>query len=582
VGSTRPKRATLRPRKGHRGGNDDWSPETGAISNAGESLRPLDARQNTAQQRLQDSGFTTSVMKLVKKCLLVRTGGSNRLAARSKKQKTTPLECEEMATSQLNEVIEYLATMVRQDDAEMSDGELLNDFVSRKDEAALAVLVRRHGPMVWGVCRRLLRCPHDAEDAFQATFLVLVRKAAAIRDKELVGNWLYGVAHQTAVRVRTMVAKRGARERQVGEMPEPAAPRKDSQDDLVLLLDQELRRLPVRYRAFIVLCDLEGKTRKEVAQLLGCPEGTVGSRLARARQMLAKRLSRQGLAVSGGALPVVVSQVQALASAPAALVASTIQAGSLLSAGQAVAASLLSAKVIALAERVVNNMLLTKIKRVMVLLLLAGLLLGGVVFGVALAQGKNRSTGTPARVPLRLSPSDLFAGELKRLEPHFGLAASGCFKLDRTVKGLPEGTTLPRQPVQVHLQLWENGKARSVSSMTPTLSERAELSISVREVPHMKEGVRYRVTTSLGSRGGNSFTTEDVPLPKRKNELESRFMTVRKLDQALEIKDRRPITLWVLACEKGGSKIEANESLEQLAKRVEWALVLSIGVVEKK
>src|SRR5579864_6399732 len=121
-----------------------------------------------------------------------------------------------MATSQMSDVIQHLRrTVLLPDEAGLTDGQLLNVFTSRREESALAVLVRRHGPMVWGVCRRILRNDHDAEDAFQATFLVLVRKAASIRPREMVGNWLYGVAHRTALKAKAMAAKRQAREKQV-------------------------------------------------------------------------------------------------------------------------------------------------------------------------------------------------------------------------------------------------------------------------------------------------------------------------------------------------------------------------------
>src|SRR5262249_8074968 len=161
------------------------------------------------------------------------------------------------------------------------------------DDAAFAALVRRHGPMVWGVCRRALANPHDAEDAFQATFLVLVRKAACVQPRDLVANWLYGVARITAHRARVANAKRRSRERHVPTRPEgPPAP--VPCDDLPPLLAQELARLPDRYRAVILLCDLEGRTRKETARHLGVPEGTVGGRLARARTLLARRLARHG------------------------------------------------------------------------------------------------------------------------------------------------------------------------------------------------------------------------------------------------------------------------------------------------
>ncbi len=229
-----------------------------------------------------------------------------------------------MATTPMNRVIQHILSTCGRDG--MTDGELLSRFLSGRDDAALAALVRRHAPMVWGVCRRLLRSHHDAEDAFQATFLVLVQKAATLPDRETVGNWLYGVAHQTAVRMRAMVAKRGVRERQVTVMPEPATAEQYVWNDLAPVLDEELSRLPDKYRVLIVLCDLEGVTRKDVARRLNIPEGTAASRLATARAMLANRLARRGIVLSGVLLGAVLSQQSAWASVPTTVVSSTIKA----------------------------------------------------------------------------------------------------------------------------------------------------------------------------------------------------------------------------------------------------------------
>ena len=265
--------------------------------------------------------------------------------------------------SQMNEFVAYLrSTVLRQDEAGLTDGQLLQRFIDQRDEVAVAPLVRRHGPMVWGVCRRVLGNHHDAEDAFQATFLVLVRKAASIRQREAVGNWLYGVAHQTALKARTVLAKRRARESQVTIMPESATEQRDFRRDLEPLLDQELSRLPEKYRTAIVLCDLQGKTRKEAAMQLGVPEGTIAARLARARAMLARRLARQGLAVSGATLLEVLSQNAASASVPAALMSSTIKAVTLVASGQAMAAGVVSAEVAAITEGVMKAMFLNKLK----------------------------------------------------------------------------------------------------------------------------------------------------------------------------------------------------------------------------
>src|SRR5271165_4953421 len=138
-----------------------------------------------------------------------------------------------------------------------SDGQLLASFVARRDEAAFAALVCRHGQMVFGVCQRVLHHAQDAEDAFQATFLVLARKAGSVVPRELVGNWLYGVAYRTALKAKAVAARRRVRERQVVEMPEPPAPSGDVWPDLRPLLDRELERLPEKYRVPVVLCDLE-------------------------------------------------------------------------------------------------------------------------------------------------------------------------------------------------------------------------------------------------------------------------------------------------------------------------------------
>jgi RNA polymerase sigma factor (sigma-70 family) len=295
-----------------------------------------------------------------------------------------------MATSQVSGVIKYLRRgLLLRDGAGLTDGQLLTDYLSRGDDAALAALVRRHGPMVWGVCRRVLSDYHDAEDAFQATFLVFVRKAASIASRELVANWLYGVAHQTALKARATAARRKGRERLVTEMPEPAVAEQDLWRDLQPLLDEELSRLPDKYRSVIVLCDLEGKTRKEVARQLGCPEGTVGGWLARARVVLAKRLAQRGVVLSGGALAAALWQSVASAGVPTQLVSSTIKAASLLGAGQAAATGVISVKLAALTEGVLKTMPLTKLKVVVVLMMVAAL--SGVAGLIYLMQAAGRA-----------------------------------------------------------------------------------------------------------------------------------------------------------------------------------------------
>jgi RNA polymerase sigma factor (sigma-70 family) len=296
--------------------------------------------------------------------------------------------------TQVSEVIRHLRRIILpKGESGLTDGELLGRVIADGDEAAVTALLRRHGPMVWGVCRRMLRNHHDAEDAFQATFLVLVRKAGSVRQKEMVGNWLYGVAHQTARKVRAATAKRRRRERQVMALPEVQVPEQDSSHELEPFLDQELSRLPDKYRASIVLCDLEGKTRKEAARQLGLPEGTLAGRLTRGRAMLAKRLARYGLSMSGGSLAAVLSQKAATACVPALMMTSTIKAVTRVAAGQAVTAGVVSARIAALTEGVLKAMVISKLKTIAGTLLVAGLI------GVVAASSFPRAAATPGDPP---------------------------------------------------------------------------------------------------------------------------------------------------------------------------------------
>ena len=279
-----------------------------------------------------------------------------------------------MATAQMDTVIRHLRRAVlRQDGAGRTDGQLLASFIDQKDEAAFEALVRRHGPMVFGVCRRVVRNHHDAEDAFQATFLVLARKASSVRPRERVANWLHGVALRTAMKAKAMTAKRRGREKQVTEMPEPEAAQQDQWRDLQPLLDQELNGLPENYRLPILLCDLEGKTIKEATQQLGWPQGTLAGRLARGRKLLAKRLANRGVVLSAGSLAAVVSQNAASAAVPTSLMSSTVKAAAMIAAGQATVAGVVPAKVAALTEGVMKAMLLSKLKAATMLLVVATL-----------------------------------------------------------------------------------------------------------------------------------------------------------------------------------------------------------------
>lgn len=314
-----------------------------------------------------------------------------------------------MATGPPSGILHHLRRAMRlRDEAARTDRQLLEDYTRRQDESALAALVQRHGPMVWGVCRRVLSNHYDAEDAFQATFLVLVRKAAAIAAPELLANWLYGVAHQTARKARATVARRTVRERLVTDMPEPAVVEKDLWNDLRPVLDQELSRLPDIYRVVLVLCDLEGKTRTEAARQLGLPEGTVGSRLARARGRLAKRLTARGVTLSGGALAAMLAPNVASAGVPDAVVSSTLRAARFLALGHVAAAGVISPKVAALTDGVLKAMLVSKLKAVVAVGLVLGVLVTGATVltrRTAVAQnGQSPAPEDPMATPQKPEP----------------------------------------------------------------------------------------------------------------------------------------------------------------------------------
>src|SRR5262245_9308855 len=185
-----------------------------------------------------------------------------------------------------------------------SDAQLLQRFVSRRDDAAFEVLVWRHGALVLDVCGRLLRQAEDAEDVFQATFLALARRAGSLGKREALGSWLYKVAYRLALRVRARAAREAALRQRVPAPLAPGLAGRDAGPDLRPLLDEEINRLPEKYRAAVVLYYLQGKTTEEAARQLGCARGTVCSRLSWARQRLRSRLTRRGLALGAAGLGV--------------------------------------------------------------------------------------------------------------------------------------------------------------------------------------------------------------------------------------------------------------------------------------
>jgi len=256
-------------------------------------------------------------------------------------------------------LVDRLRRVARPDDPR-PDGDLLAEFIGRRDALAFEQIVRRHGPMVLGVCRRVTGNHADADDAFQAAFLVLVHKARAVSPGHFLGPWLYGVAYRTAMKAKSTAARRRARE---APLPDElcADDRDGGGDELAGRLDREIQNLPERYRAAVVLCELQGLSYREAAIRLGVKEGTLGGRLSRARAMLARRLRIRGIGV--GTVPLAAAAVaeSLTASVPRALLRSTVQAA---------AGGRVSPPVAALTHGVMTNMLLTKLRPGSVLVLI--------------------------------------------------------------------------------------------------------------------------------------------------------------------------------------------------------------------
>jgi len=310
----------------------------------------------------------------------------------------------------------YLGSVLQQpparDDARATggatDSDLLRRFVTLREEVAFETLVQRHGPMVLGVCRRILKDWHAAEDAFQATFLVLAQKAGSLSKPELLGNWLYGVAYRTAIKARARAARQGAHERQAATMPRAESVPEAAWQQLKEVLDEELQQLPTKYRAPLVLCYLEGKTHEDAARQLGWPVGSMSWYLARGRDMLRQRLNRRGNALSAGPFALMLSDNVAPLPVPAPLVASTVKAALSLGPtqgtteqGQTLREETVSPAVSKLADEVAKGLWSSWLRVLAIaalLLCLAGVATGALAF--------NIMTGGPAQA----APSGTAAG----------------------------------------------------------------------------------------------------------------------------------------------------------------------------
>jgi RNA polymerase sigma factor (sigma-70 family) len=296
-----------------------------------------------------------------------------------------------MAGGQLRHVLWHIRSLVGAAPAgDASDRALLARFADARDQDAFAELVRRHGPLVWGVCRRRLCHEQDAEDAFQATFLVLARKASAGGWQASVAGWLYETARRTAQKARAAAARRQARERDASSMRHIPPDTQANADDLREILSVELARLPSRYREPLLLCAVEGLTTEEAARRLGCPPGTIKSRLARGRERLRTTLIRRGVTLSAAGLAGLLAQ-EAVATPPRPLVESTITAALSAAAGQ-----LGTSAAAVLAQEVSRTMPAFLLKIAATILLAVGLAIG-YRLSVSVPQREPDTQPAPAR-----------------------------------------------------------------------------------------------------------------------------------------------------------------------------------------
>jgi RNA polymerase sigma factor (sigma-70 family) len=312
-----------------------------------------------------------------------------------------------MTSRQLAPALRHVCRFLARPDAEgVTDAQLLQRFVNSRDETAFELLVWRHGPMALGVCRRILHNPHDAEDAFQATLLALACKARSIGKGGSVGSWLYKVAYRVALRVRAQSLRRVRHEKQVAELPAVADPRATDPAwrELGPVLDEELNRLPEKYRAAVVLCYLEGLTNEEAARQLRWPPGTIKTRLARARELLSSRLTHRGLVLGAGL--VTTASVSVAMPLRAAMVSVTVRTAVLVIAGNGTAAGVVPAQVARLTEGVLRTMTMVKVK------LVAAVLAAGLAVAGAGALSYQGLAGEP--VPDKGSEAAARVAQLKK------------------------------------------------------------------------------------------------------------------------------------------------------------------------
>jgi RNA polymerase sigma factor (sigma-70 family) len=413
-------------------------------------------------------------------------------------------------------------------DEDPSDGALLARFLLQRDEAAFERLVERHGPMVLGVCQRVAGERHAAEDAFQATFLVLARRAGSIRNQASVGSWLYGIAQRIARRARVQAALRRERERRAAAMRTDEALDEPTWQELRRVLDEEMGRLSETYRAAVVLCYLEGKSHARAAQELGWPRRTLTNRLARALELLRGRLVRRGITLSAGALLAALTEKAAAATVPALLVLPLVRAAAEVAAGQAPEAGSLSTQVITLAEEAMKTTIWIKGKLVLLLLAL-GLAVGAGVAGydawvgqappeqpAPVLQGDSAKKAAPG--PAKdLHGDPLPAGAVARLGQDRWLHQNAEF-----AAFLPDGKTVVTVSDDMTVRFWEFPAGKEIVHRRITLTEPGQSLVPFAVAALSRDG--KTLATSFPTFGAErEIQFHDVPTGKRLPDLKIPF-----------------------------------------------------------
>ncbi len=397
-----------------------------------------------------------------------------------------------MATGQLQNVLKHLRkVLAHRRESGASDGELLERFFVSHDEEAFELLVWRHHRMVLGVCSRVLADSNDIEDAFQATFLVLARKGRSIRKRGSLSSWLFGVARRVALET-----SRGTKRLQPSRPLLPSSCLQPGDElmrqELRAIFDEELGRLPEKYRAPVVLCYLEGMTYEEAAQRLGWSKGTISTRLTRARELLKSRLAGRGLAIAAGSLAAWLCEKAASAGASNSLVVATSKIVTSMAAGQAASSAVISAKVAALAEDVVKTMLLTKLKLATTVLASCALVfVTGLSLWSAVRSAQPNDTSLPNGFPVAESKAPVDDNKA------------------------PDAPSKPRPEERIKLPDPIGGIVRSPDGKLLG-NARVTIDLFYLDGPRMGSEHRRRWTTTTDEKGAYRISTKDLgPLSPR-------------------------------------------------------------------